>query len=266
MSLSPIRFVLFEPSHPGNIGAAARAIKTMGYDELVLVRPEKHHPHAEARARSASARDVLLNARVVDTLEEAVADCGLVAGLSARRRRLNWPEYSPRECAAEAVAVGREKPAAMVFGNEKAGLTNDELNLCNALVYIPANPDYSSLNLAAAVQVVAYECRLAEGLASDMPPHESPPASSSDMELFYEHFEKVIVYSGFLNPKNPRNLMRRVRRLFNRAKLDENELNIMRGVLSSVQPAEPRYPLTDEELETYRLDPANTEAQEAEPQ
>jgi len=232
----PVRFVLFQPSHPGNIGAAARAIKTMGYSELVLVNPEKEHPHPEARARSSHALDVLLEARVVSTLAEAVSDCGLVVGASARRRRLNWPEFDPRQCATEAKRQGGLKPVAIVFGNEQAGLTNDELNLCNALVYIPTNADYSSLNLAAAVQVLAYEMRIAEDLPDDVPPPDSPPAKSGDVELFYEHLERVIIDSGFLNPDNPRNLMRRVRRLFNRARLDENELNIMRGILTSIAP------------------------------
>jgi TrmH family RNA methyltransferase len=236
-AVAPIRFVLFQPSHPGNIGAAARAIRVMGYTELVLVNPEKHHPHPEARARSSNALEVLLNARVTETLAEAVADCGLVFGASARRRRLNWPEYGPRECAEEAVAAARTKPVAIVFGNEQAGLSNEELNLCNGLVYIPTDAGYGSLNLAAAVQVLAYECRMAEQLPDVRPEPESPNASSADIELFYEHFEQVIINSGFLNPDNPRNLMRRVRRLFNRIQLDENELNIMRGILSSVDPA-----------------------------
>ena len=242
-SAAPIRFVLFQPSHPGNIGAAASAIKVMGYHELVLVKPEQQHPQPESRARSANARDVLLNARVTDTLAEAVADCGLVFGASARRRRLNWPEYNPRQCAAEAVNAAATKPVAIVFGNEQAGLTNDELSLCNGLVYIPSDAKYSSLNLASAVQVLAYECRVAEDIPDPRPEPESPNASSQDIELFYSHFEQVIVNSGFLNPDNPRNLMRRVRRLFNRVHLDENELNIMRGILSSVDPAkrdEPR--------------------------
>ncbi|MDG2155830.1 MAG: RNA methyltransferase [Gammaproteobacteria bacterium] len=242
-SAAPIRFVLFQPSHPGNIGAAARAIKVMGYHDLVLVKPEQQHPQPESRARASNARDVLLNARVTDTLAEAVADCGLVFGASARRRRLNWPEYNPRQCAAEAVHAAAAKPVAIVFGNEQAGLTNDELNLCNGLVYIPSDAKYSSLNLASAVQVLAYECRVAEDIPDPRPEPESPNASSEDIELFYNHFEQVIVNSGFLNPDNPRNLMRRVRRLFNRVHLDENELNIMRGILSSVDPAkrdEPR--------------------------
>jgi len=238
--MQPIRFVLFRPSHPGNIGAAARAIKVMGYTELVLVSPEKEHPHPEARARASHALDVLLEARVVDTLEEAVADCGLVVGASARRRRLNWPEYNPREAAAEAMKVAQDKPVAIICGNEKFGLTNDELNLCNALVYIPTNAEYNSLNLAAAVQVLAYELRVAEDIADETPEADSPPATSREMELFYEHFERAIISSGFLNPDNPRNLMRRVRRLFNRAHLDENELNIMRGVLSSFAPGSGR--------------------------
>jgi len=232
-----VRFVLFQPSHPGNIGAAARAIKVMGYEDLVLVNPEKHHPHPDARARSSNAREVLLNARVTETLEEAIEGCSLVVGTSARRRRLNWPEYAPRECAAEAVRVAQREPVAIVFGNEQAGLTNEQLNLCNALVYIPTNAEYNSLNLAAAVQVLAYEMRLAEDIKDELPPPESPLAKSEDMERFYAHFEQAIIDIGFLNPDNPRNLMRRVRRLFNRAQMDENELNILRGVLSTAQTA-----------------------------
>jgi len=241
--MSPIRFVLFHPSHPGNIGAAARAIKTMGYTDLVLVNPEKEHPHPEARARSSHALDVLLNARVVSTLAEAVEDCALVVGASARRRRLNWPEYNPRECAEEMMRVtsttdedGKPMPVAIICGNEKYGLTNDELNLCNALVYIPTNKDYNSLNLAAAVQLLAYEMRMAEDIKEDLPEHDHRPATSVEMEMLYEHLERVIIASGFLNPDNPRNLMRRLRRLFNRAHLDENELNIMRGILTSLAP------------------------------
>jgi tRNA (cytidine32/uridine32-2'-O)-methyltransferase len=226
---------LFEPSHPGNVGAAARAIKTMGFSELVLVNPacriDEH-----ARARSSGALDVLEAARVCDTLVDAVQGCGLVVGASARRRRLSWPEYDPRECAASVIKAGRTKPVAIVFGPERAGLKNAEMDLCNALVYIPSNPDYSSLNLAMAVQVIAYELRWAQGSDSKPAGDESPPASAEDLEYFYEHLERVLLGSGFLNPNNPRTLMRRLRRLFNRARLDENELHIMRGILSALAP------------------------------
>jgi tRNA (cytidine32/uridine32-2'-O)-methyltransferase len=235
VSENPIRFVLFEPSHPGNIGAAARAIKTMGFGELVLVNPVAP-VDGQARARSSGALDVLIAARVVDKLVDAVQDCGLVIGASARRRRLSWPELDPRECAAAVVESSRAKPVALVFGAERAGLKNAELDQCNALVYIPSNPEYSSLNLAMAVQIIAYEVRWAQGMDSKPDNPEAPPASAADMERFYEHLERVLLGSGFLNPGNPRNLMRRLRRLFNRARLDENELNIMRGILSALVP------------------------------
>lgn len=235
MSTLPVRFVLFEPSHPGNVGAAARAIKTMGFSELALVNPACCID-AEAQARSSGALDVLQQSRVFDNLVDAVQGCGLVVGASARRRRLSWPELDPRECAATVVESSRTKPVAIVFGPERAGLKNAEMDLCNALVYIPSNPDYSSLNLAMAVQLIAYEIRWAQGLDVKPDENESPPASAEGLEYFYQHLERVLLGSGFLNPENPRTLMRRLRRLFNRARLDENELNIMRGILSALVP------------------------------
>jgi len=231
----PVRFVLFEPTHPGNVGAAARAIKTMAFDELVLVNPGEH-PHPEARARSSGAIDVLERATVCTSLAEAVAGCGLVLGASARHRRLGMPEYDPREAAGEALRAAATAPVAIVFGPERTGLTNAELDLCQGIVYIPANPEYSSLNLAAAVQVLAWELKAAQGLAFNSPPPEAPPATIEDMDLFYEHLERVLAASGFLDRGNPRNLMRRMRRLFNRARLDRNELNILRGILATLAP------------------------------
>lgn len=207
----------------------------MGFSELVLVNPACRIDE-QARALASGALDVLEATRVFDTLVDAVQGCGLVIGASARRRRLNWPEYDPRECAASVTKAGRTKPVAIVFGPERAGLKNTEMDLCNALVYIPSNPDYSSLNLAMAVQVIAYELRWAQGLDTKPDGGESPPASVEDLEYFYEHLERVLLGSGFLNPDNPRTLMRRLRRLFNRAHLDENELNIMRGILSALVP------------------------------
>jgi tRNA (cytidine32/uridine32-2'-O)-methyltransferase len=229
-----VRFVLCQTSHPGNIGAAARAMKTMGFSELVLVSP-KEFPSAEAEARASGAGDILAAARTVDTLEEAVADCGLVVGASARRRKLRWPELDSRECAVEALQAAVSSPAAIVFGTERSGLSNEQMARCNALVYIPANPDYSSLNLAAAVQLIAYELRYAQG--DFIPPQkpEWPPALAGDMELFYEHLERVMTASGFLKADNPRHLMRKLRRLFTRVSPDEQELNILRGLLSSVE-------------------------------
>ena len=207
----------------------------MGFSELVLVNPACRIDN-QARARSSGALDVLERAWIFDTLVDAVQGCGLVIGASARRRRLAWPEFDPRECAASVIEAGRTKPVAIVFGPERAGLKNAEMDVCNALVYIPSNPDYSSLNLAMAVQVIAYELRWAQGLDVKPDDDESPPASVEDLEYFYAHLERVLLGSGFLNPDNPRTLMRRLRRLFNRARLDENELNIMRGILSALVP------------------------------
>ena len=206
----------------------------MGFSELVLVNPACRID-AEATARSSGAVDVLQKAPVFDSLADAVQGCGLVVGASARRRRLAWPELDPRECAATVVETSRTKPSAIVFGPERAGLKNAEMDVCNALVYIPSNPAYSSLNLAMAVQVVAYELRWAQNL-DVKPDDESPPASAEGIEYFYQHLERVLLGSGFLNPDNPRTLMRRLRRLFNRARMDENELNIMRGILSALVP------------------------------
>jgi tRNA (cytidine32/uridine32-2'-O)-methyltransferase len=230
-----IRFVLCETSHPGNIGAAARAMKTMGFTDLALVNP-KEFPSTEAIARASGASDVLARARVVDTLSEAIADCGLVIGASARRRRHKCPEFNPRECATEVLSVAINKPVAIVFGAERTGLSNAQTEKCHSLVYIPANPDYSSLNLASAIQIIAYELRFAQ--ADFLPPQqpEYPPASARDMELFYEHLERVMINSGFLKPDNPRHLMRKLHRLFNRAQPDEHELGILRGLLASVEP------------------------------
>lgn len=230
-----IRFVLCETSHPGNIGAAARAMKTMGFDDLVLVSP-REFPSTEAHARASGATDVLARATVVDTLPEAIAGCGLVVGASARRRKHRWPELNPRECADQALAEAVTSPVAIVFGTERSGLSNEQMDRCNALVYIPANPEYSSLNLAAAVQLIAYELHFALGEFQPPQPPEWPPATGKDMELFYEHLERVMSGSGFLKPDNPRHLMRKLRRLFNRARPDEHELSILRGLLASVEP------------------------------
>ena len=229
----PVRFVLCETSHPGNIGAAARAIKTMGFSELVLVDPQDF-PSPEADARASGAVDVLANARVVDTLAEAVTDCRIVFGSSARRRKMRWPELNPRECAQQSLEVAETGPVAIVFGTERSGLSNEQMDLCNALVYIPANPDYSSLNLASAVQLVAYELHFALGEFQPPQEPEFPAASAADMELFYEHLKQVMVGSGFMDPDNPRQLERKLRRLFNRAHVDVNELGILRGILAAM--------------------------------
>ncbi len=233
---STIRFVLFEPTHPGNIGSVARAIKTMGFHQLYLVNPPVEFICTDSRAMASGAQDVLHGARVVASLPEALEGCGLVLGASARHRRIGCPEMDPREGARQIMEQANSKPAAIVFGPERSGLANEELDLCSAIVYIPANPDYSSLNLSQAVQIIAYELRQQQLLERELPPRESPLAGPAAMELFYEHFERVLLASGFLNPQNPRHLMRRLRRLFNRAQVDENELNILRGILSAVAP------------------------------
>lgn len=235
MPAPEIRFVLFQPTHPGNIGASARAMKTMGFTDLVLVSPQSF-PDPEARARASGALDVLERATVVGKLAEAVSGCGCVVGASARHRRIGMPELDPRECAQQLLRSAGSRPAAVVFGPERSGLSNAELDLCQALLYIPGNPDYRSLNLAMAVQIVAWELRCAQGIEINTPPPESPPARTEDLELFYEHLERVLLASGFLDPANPRHLMRRLRRLFNRARLDENELNILRGILAALVP------------------------------
>jgi TrmH family RNA methyltransferase len=236
MNFENLRVALVETTHPGNIGATARAMKNMGLSRLVLVRPSRF-PHAEATARAAGADDILFKARVVESLEEAIGDCQLVMGASARRRGLSGPELDPRQCAEQVVTSGPLVKIALVFGRESSGLTNDELDRCHFLVRIPTDPTFGSLNLAAAVLVLAYELRMTAHSASVIWPSETskPPASAEEMAHFYEHLQQVLLATGFLNPANPRHLMRRLRRLFNRAKPDQNEINILRGILTSVQ-------------------------------
>ena len=233
--LSNVRIVLVNTSHPGNIGAVARAMKNMGLTSLWLVQPAAF-PHAEATARASGADDLLAQARVCASLEEAIADCALVVGASARRRSIPWPELDPRVCAEHMLREVAAAPVALVFGREQTGLSNEELDRCQYLVHIPSNPEYPSLNLAAAVQVLAYELRY----ASDVPPsgehwREHPPVSAAEMEQFYAHLERVLVALEFLDPDNPRHLMRRLRRLYHRARPDQNEINILRGILTATE-------------------------------
>lgn len=227
-----VRIVLVQTQHPGNIGSAARAMKTMGFTDLVLVAPEKF-PHPEAEVMAVGADDVLRAARVVATLEEAVADCGYVVGSSARLRSLPHDTLVPRELSQRLVSTigGR---IALLFGSERTGLSNEELERCHALVSIPANPDFRVLNLAAAVQILCYELRQAEAPELHGAP-EHVPVPQREMELFFEHLEKVLLEIEFLNPKHPRQLLRRLRVLFSRATPDENEMHILRGILAAVQ-------------------------------
>lgn len=230
------RIVLVGTTHPGNIGAVARAMKNMGLADLALVDP-RYFPDKEATARASGAEDLLENATVVDTLAEAIADCVYVAGASARSRAINWPCLDARDCAARLLDQGRKGPVAAVFGPEKSGLSNSDLDHCDTLLTIPTNPDFSSLNLAMAVQVVTYELRLAQAVKLPEYEADAPVATSREMENFYEHLERVLTALQFLDPHNPRHLMRRLRRLFIRARPDQNEVNILRGILSATERA-----------------------------
>lgn len=233
----PVRIILVGTTHPGNIGAVARAMKNMGLSDLVLVDP-LHFPHEDASARASGAEDVLDAARVVANLDEALADCIFVAGASARSRSIGWPSLAPRECAAKMIADSASGTVAAVFGPEKSGLKNADLDRCHALLTIPTDPGFSSLNIAMAVQVLAYELRLARGDGEGVQPEaEAPPATGEELENFYKHLEEVMIGSGFLDPDNPRHLMRRLRRLFIKAAPDKNEINILRGLLSAVDSA-----------------------------
>jgi TrmH family RNA methyltransferase len=231
----PIRIVLVETSHPGNIGAVARAMKNMGLHELHLVNP-REFPHSEALARASGADD-LLDAAIVHTdMQSAVADCGLVIGTSARQRHIPFIPVEPRECAQLVVTKARAgNPVALVFGTERTGLTNTELALCGHLVTIPTSDVYSSLNIAMAVQIIAYEVRLAACDAKPVVEREEPLASQLEMERFYEHLQAVLAGTHFRDHTSSGHLMSRVRRLFNRAQVDQNEMRILRGILSAVQ-------------------------------
>lgn len=232
-----IRIVLVETSHPGNIGAAARAMKTMCLDRLVLVRPQAF-PHPDASARASGAIDLLERAEVVDDLDAALAGCALVAGTSARPRKLGPVCLAPRECVAELMDVTPDQDVAVVFGRERTGLTNEELERCQIHLTIPANPDYASLNLAAAVQVVAYEFMLARGELPEPGAISVPLATADELEGLFAHLESAARDSGFLHPDRPRNLMRRLRLLFGRARPDQNEINILRGLLKALEDRE----------------------------
>jgi len=262
-----VRIVLVDTSHAGNIGAAARAMKNMGLNRLYLVNP-KLFPHADATARASGADDVLAQATVCADLDEALAGCTLVVGASARLRNLSVPLLDPHQCAAQVLSEmggGANTECAIVFGREHSGLTNDELGRCHHLVHIPSNPEYSSLNLAAAVQVVSYELRMADIAASSSNDTRSEQAvdavtdgagvqaedealvegevvvgdellaPAEDMARFYEHLEQTLVEIEFLDPQKPGIMMRRLRRLFNRSRPNVTEMNILRGILTAAQ-------------------------------
>lgn len=250
-ALGRVRIVLVRPRHPGNIGAAARAMLTMGLSEMVLVEPEiplVGRAREQAAAQAAHADSVLDQMREVESVDEAIAGCGWVVGASARPRHLGDEPLTPWEMAEQALAVPEDRPSAVLFGPERTGLTNDELKKCHAVVRIPSNPECSSLNLAQAVQLLGWELRRAAlpevpKLAKKTNRPKYAPPRAEEIEMFYEHLERVLLRTGFLDPHNPRMLMRRLRVMFGRTRPDHNELNILRGILKTVEKPKKRKPL-----------------------
>lgn len=240
--MTDIRIVLVGTQHPGNIGSAARAMKTMGLSTLVLVAPEAQFPHPEATALAAGADDVLANAGVHEDLGSALADCRYVLGCTARSRTVRLEELAPREAASRLHATAADGPVALLFGRERTGLSNEELQRCHAAVHIPADPRFSSLNLAAAVQVLAYELRMAglartpdDSRAEDAEGSREPAATASDMEGLFEHLAETLRDIEFHKGRAPEKVMRRLRLLFLRAGLDQREVRVLRGIFSDAQ-------------------------------
>ncbi|MBC3862287.1 RNA methyltransferase [Undibacterium jejuense] len=231
-----LRFVLVETSHPGNIGAAARAIKTMGFGQLILVNPRFGDAltHPDAIAFASGALDVLEKAKIVTSIEDALSGCKFVAAVSARLREFSPPIFTPR-AVAERISPAQEGEVALVFGSERYGLPNQIVMNCQGLINIPANPDYSSLNLAQAIQLLAYECRLAtETETRSNVGFHGQAASIEEVEGMYEHLEQALVAIDFLDPKSPKKLMPRLKRLFSRAQLEVEEVNILRGISKKI--------------------------------
>lgn len=234
--LNNVRVVLCQTSHPGNIGSTARAMKTMGLQHLYLVQP-KFFPDPQATSLAAGATDILENAIVTSTLPEALTDCGFAIGLSARKRTLSHEIVQPKEAARQALSIAQNQPVALVFGTEMSGLSGEELDCCQLQSIIPANPEYSSLNLAMAVQIMCYELRMhaLEGKLDAAP--EASLASNDDLERFYAHLEETLVQIGYINPRAPKKLFERLRRLYSRARLEKEEVNLLRGILTlSINP------------------------------
>lgn len=231
-----IHIVLVDTSHPGNIGASARAMKNMGLDSLVLVRPQSHPDPADV-ARAAGAGDLLARARVAATIDDAIGDCGLVLGTTARARSANWRVLDAREGASELVAAAVSRPATVLFGGERNGLANEELARCHALIRIPAATEYESLNLAQAVQIVCYEICVAERAAAAVPPGGRPaePATADDMQALHAHLDRVLRKASFMHDGNAAQLSARLQRLFARALPDDGEVRILRGMLAAIE-------------------------------
>jgi tRNA (cytidine32/uridine32-2'-O)-methyltransferase len=238
LPVADVRIVLVGTQHPGNIGSAARAMKTMGLRRLVLVAPHKPQ-HSDAIAMAVGADDVLAAAQICATLEEALADCRFVAGCTARQRQVALPELAPRDVASTLLTASHDGPVALVFGPERAGLTNDDLQRCHVTVHIPADPEFSSLNLAAAVQVLSYELRLAmlerTQVASGESTRSDPPADQAQMEAFFAHLERMLHAIDFHKGRSPATVQRRLRGLFLRAQPDERELRILRGIFADAE-------------------------------
>jgi tRNA (cytidine32/uridine32-2'-O)-methyltransferase len=232
--LTTIRIVLVGTTHPGNIGAVARAMKNMCLDNLYLVAP-KIFPSADATARASGADDILARARVCETLNEAIAECSLVIGASARSRTIDWPEITPRQCAELLHIEADAQQVAIVFGRENSGLKNHELDRCQYLLKIPCNSAYSSLNLAQAVQVVCYELFIQSTAPAPPQQRDKPLASAAQLESFYRHLQQALLDIGFMHPDKSKSIMRRLRRVYNRAALDTKEVDILRGILTFSQ-------------------------------
>lgn len=231
--LENIRVVLCRTSHPGNIGAAARAMKTMGLSRLHLVSP-KYFPHSDATARASGAEDILDQAVVSATLDQALEGTVLAVAVTARRRDLSHEVHDPRETAGMLLGEAESGEVALVFGTEMSGLTTEEVGKCTLISTIPANPVYSSLNLASAVQIMAYELWTANAPEKNSV-REGELATFEEIEHFYRHLEETMIRTGFLDPEEPKRLMQRMRRLFSRSRLEKNEINILRGILSSLE-------------------------------
>ena len=230
--LQNFRVILCQTSHPGNIGSAARAMKTMGISQLYLVQPHSF-PDAHATALSTGAADLLENAIVTETLAEALTGCAFASGMSARKRNLSHELVNVRSAAATAIDIAANQPVALVFGTEMSGLTNAELDLCQMLAMIPANPEYSSLNLAAAVQIMCYELRMAALQDAPINPNTVNELATIDsVEGFYAHLEQTLLHIGYLNPAAPKKLMERIRRIYARNRLEKEEVNLLRGILT----------------------------------
>lgn len=237
-ALGRIRIVLIETTHPGNIGATARAMKVMGMSRLHLVSP-KLFPHADATARASGADELLKHAVVHENLEQALEGCSLVLGTSARLRSLSMPQLDLRKAAQAVLQEPPDQHTAILFGRERHGLTNEQMQRCHHLVHIETNPEYGSLNIAQAVQLVAYELRMAAlgSAGRALPPTDWEPVDAGQMERFYQHLEQTLLELEFLDPRQPKKLLMRLRRLFNRARPDQNEYNILRGILTAAQAA-----------------------------